>query len=192
MAGVHGSVGYGRRLRLTSASGRRSPQATARWSIATGSTPTASARSGTERSELDARVAPPDTASTRDRRRCEPGRSGAAVRPVLASRHRRLQERGVKWSARGGTYVYSDVEHGGFATRPGFRDILRQDVLITYEQHYSIPYIGLGAGWSRTAFRLETHLLFSPVVFASDSDNHVKRGVLFKGSSPGARTSGWA
>lgn len=80
-----------------------------------------------------------------------------------------------KWSARGGTYVYSDN---------GFRDYAgafpRGMKVITYEQQYSIPYVGVGASWARPAFQVESHLLFSPVVSASDSDYHVLRGVLFE------------
>jgi len=90
-----------------------------------------------------------------------------------------------KWSARGGTYVYSFE---------GFRDItgsFPEGVqVITYEQQYSIPYIGVGASWTRSAFQLETHLLVSPVVFASDKDEHVLRAVTFEGEFSGGKYIG--
>ena len=80
------------------------------------------------------------------------------------------------WSARGGTYIYTDE---------GFRDttgaIPDSWEVITYEQQYSIPYIGLGASWAWPVFQLESHLLYSPLVSASDSDYHALRGVLFEG-----------
>ncbi len=85
-----------------------------------------------------------------------------------------------KWSARGGTYIYSTEE---------FRDTIGSfpagERVITYEQKYSIPYVGVGASWDFPAFQLETHLLFSPLVSASDSDLHVLRGVLFEGDFSG-------
>jgi outer membrane protease len=91
------------------------------------------------------------------------------------------------WSARGGTFIYSDLENGGFRDHSGdFETIFGKDVLvIAYEQQYSIPYIGLGAGWTWPRVQLETHLLFSPAVSASDSDKHVLRGVLFEGDFTG-------
>jgi len=85
-----------------------------------------------------------------------------------------------KWTARGGTYTYS---YDGFRDTTGSFPAGRE--VITYEQKYSIPYFGVGASWAPSAFQLETHLLFSPLVFATDSDYHALRGVLFEGEFSG-------
>jgi len=83
-----------------------------------------------------------------------------------------------KWSARGGTYIYSTADAGFRGATGSFPDGLE---VISYEQRYSIPYVGVGASWTKPAFQLEAHLLFSPAVSASDSDYHNLRGVLFEG-----------
>lgn len=85
-----------------------------------------------------------------------------------------------KWSARGGTFVYS---------ADGFRDTVGSFtpgvLVIEYEQRYLIPYVGLSAGFSGPALQVETHLHFSPVVSATDTDYHALRGVTFEGSFVG-------
>ena len=85
-----------------------------------------------------------------------------------------------KWSARGGTYVYSSE---GFRDTTGSFPAGAQ--VITYEQQYLIPYVGVRANGTWSAFLIESHLLYSPVVSASDSDYHVLRGVLFEGDFAG-------
>jgi outer membrane protease len=85
-----------------------------------------------------------------------------------------------KWSARGGTYVYSSE---GFRDTAGSFPAGAQ--VITYEQQYLIPYAGLRVSGTWPAFQLESHLLYSPLVSASDSDYHVLRGVLFEGDFSG-------
>ena len=85
-----------------------------------------------------------------------------------------------KWSARGGTYVYSSE---------GFRDTTGSfpagEKVITYEQQYLIPYLGVGANLTWPAILIESHLLYGPAVSAKDSDYHVLRGLLFEGDFTG-------
>lgn len=88
-----------------------------------------------------------------------------------------------KWSARGGSYIYSDLENDGFRDQRGsFPD---GELGIVYEQKYSVPYAGFGmaAEWSR--FRVESHVLYSPWVMAEDTDDHVIRETLFTGEFSG-------
>ncbi len=86
------------------------------------------------------------------------------------------------WTARGGTYIYS-TEY------PGSRDLIGTfpagAPVITYEQKYSIPHVGIGASWTQPSFQIDARLLYSPLVSASDSDYHVLRGVLFEGDFSG-------
>jgi len=94
-----------------------------------------------------------------------------------------------KWSSRGGTATYS-VE--GFRdTEFEFKDGLGRDLLvIEYEQEYTFPYIGLGAGWSGESFSVDGRLLASTLVTASDTDNHVLRETIFKGDFSGGTVFG--
>jgi len=84
------------------------------------------------------------------------------------------------WSARGGSGVYS---WSGFRTDawvfPDGEEVIR------YEQRYSIPYLGVGANWRKPAFRVEAHLLISPLVSAGDTDDHIVRGVHYEGDFSG-------
>jgi len=85
-----------------------------------------------------------------------------------------------EWSARGGTYVYSSE---------GFRDTTGAfpagQKVISYEQQYLIPYLGVGANLTWPGFQVESHLLYGPAVSASDSDYHVLRDVHFEGAFSG-------
>lgn len=87
-----------------------------------------------------------------------------------------------KWSARGGTYIYS-TEYYGSRDRAG--SFPAGEEVITYEQQYVIPYLGVGASWTKTAFQIESHLLFSGAVYARDTDYHVLRDVRFEGEFTG-------
>jgi outer membrane protease len=90
------------------------------------------------------------------------------------------------WSSRGGTYVYSDES---------FRDTVgtfpEGEEIITYEQEYKIPYIGIGANWASPAFRVDARLLLSSLVSATDSDYHVLRDTLFEGDFSGGTFVGF-
>jgi outer membrane protease len=103
---------------------------------------------------------------------------------VLALRDAPFSLRGVlgfkrdtwNWSARGGTYIYSD---------PGFRDsagtFAAGEQVIEYRQEYSIPYLGIGGNWSTPRFLMDAHLLASPAVWASTADYHDMRDLTFEG-----------
>ena len=183
MAGVHGSVGYSRWLRLNlgvwSALNEGNGMMVDRdWAYA----PTASA----------AFLEPNDQNWTHESRHPDTSLDKGTIvdvnLSVLALPAGPFSLRGIvgfksdtwNWSSRGGTYVYS-VE--GFRDTTGAFPAGQQ--VITYEQQYSIPYIGVGASWAWPAFQLESHLLYSPLVSASDSDYHVLRGVLFEGDFSG-------
>jgi outer membrane protease len=84
----------------------------------------------------------------------------------------------LKWSARGGTFVYSTES---YASRDFVGAFNPNREVINYEQRFSIPYLGLAASWVRRSLQVETHLAFSPAVFASDIDNHDLRNVRFEG-----------
>ncbi len=80
------------------------------------------------------------------------------------------------WSARGGTYIYSNN---------GFRDTVgafeSQEQVIEYEQNYTLPYLGIGGNWSSPTFLMDIHLLMSPTTWASTTDFHNLRDTTFKG-----------
>lgn len=93
-----------------------------------------------------------------------------------------------KWSDRGGQYIYSDIENGGWRDYTG--SFPEGEVGITYEQVYSVPYFGVGADAAWGAFQMHTHLLYSPWAGASDTDNHLMREILFKGDFAGGNFFG--
>jgi outer membrane protease len=81
-----------------------------------------------------------------------------------------------KWSARGGTFVYSvDTFRDTVGSFPDNQKV------IVYEQEYNIPYLGIGAGWSGATFAVDGRLLLSNWVSATDTDNHVLRSTIFEG-----------
>lgn len=84
------------------------------------------------------------------------------------------------WSSRGGTFVYS---YDGFRDTSGdFGELYGEDArIIEYEQQYTIPYVGVGLAWQGPALRFDGHLLLSGLVMATDTDEHLLRGVLFEG-----------
>jgi len=84
----------------------------------------------------------------------------------------------LKWSARGGTFLYSTEDYG---SRDFSGSFAPGREVINYEQRFSIPYLGVAAGWVRPAFQVLANVRFSPAVFAQDIDNHVLRGVRFEG-----------
>ncbi|MHB8834278.1 MAG: omptin family outer membrane protease [Candidatus Methylomirabilia bacterium] len=180
MAGVHGSVGYGRWLRLN---------------LGVSSALTEGNGTMVDRDwAYDRRLAafrdlePNDQNWTHESRHPDTSLDKGTMvdlnLSVLALPAGPFSLRGIvgykndawSWTARGGTYVYS---------RYGFRDatgtIPAGLAVITYEQKYSIPYIGLAASLAWPSFQLESRLLFSTLVSASDSDSHLMRGVRFDG-----------
>lgn len=103
---------------------------------------------------------------------------------VLALRSGPFSVRGVlgfksdvwRWSARGGTYIYTYDEY-----RDSTGSFAPDEQVIEYKQEYRIPYIGLGANWSTPTFLVDTHVLMSPLVSATDTDYHDLRETLFEG-----------
>ncbi len=85
-----------------------------------------------------------------------------------------------RWSARGGTYVYSVAE---FRDSSGSFESGVQ--VIEYEQQYAIPYLGIGADWTTPTLSVDGHLLLSALVSASDSDYHNLRDTRFEGEFTG-------
>lgn len=81
-----------------------------------------------------------------------------------------------RWSARGGTYVYSSSD---FRDTEGSFD--SGEEVITYKQQFTIPYLGLGTSWKTPTLSVDAHALLSFAVSATDSDYHVLRDTLFEG-----------
>ena len=90
------------------------------------------------------------------------------------------------WSSRGGTYVY---------TEESFRDTVgtfpEGEQIISYEQQYDIPYIGVGANWARPAFRVDARVLLSTLVSATDSDYHTYGARDYEGDFSGGTFVGF-
>jgi len=180
LAGVHGSVGYGRRLRLNIGV----------WSALTEGNGTMVDRDWWYEPETAAFLEPNDRNWTHESRHPDTSLDKGTIidlnLSVLALPAGPFSLRGIvgykndawHWSARGGTYTYS-WEYPGARDSTGTLPAGQE--VITYEQKYSIPYIGIHASWVRPSFRLESRLLFSPLVSVSDTDDHVLRGVLFEG-----------
>jgi plasminogen activator len=182
MAGVHGSVGYSRWLRLNLGV----------WSALTEGDGTMVDRDWNYPESASASLQPNDSNWTHESRHPDTSLDSGTVvdlnLSVLALPAGPFSLRGIvgykndtwKWSARGGTYVYSSASFrdttGAFPN--GWQ-------VISYEQKYSIPYIGVAASWVWPAFQLESHLLYSPVVSVKDSDYHNLRGVLFESDFSG-------
>ena len=80
------------------------------------------------------------------------------------------------WSARGGTYTYSNEAFRDTAGAFG-----SDEKAIEYKQKYSIPYLGVGGNWSTRHFLMDIHLLVSPAIWASSEDYHNMRDMTFEG-----------
>jgi len=94
------------------------------------------------------------------------------------------------WSSRGGDYTYStDWNEDGYISADEFRQdkgsFPAGQPVISYEQQYTIPYLGVGCDGVWGAFRLHGQALYSPVVSAEDRDYHVLRDTLFEGDFSG-------
>jgi outer membrane protease len=80
------------------------------------------------------------------------------------------------WTARGGTFVYSDE---------GFRDTVGSFAdgveVIAYEQQFTVPYVGVGVAWEGPTLRLDGRVLASGLVSATDHDYHALRDVTYDG-----------
>ena len=184
MGGLHGSVGFGRRFRLNLGV----------WSALTEGTGMMVDRDWNYPDFVSATLKPDDRNWTDESRHPDTSLDEGLIidqnLSVLALEAGAFSLRGLigvkhdtwKWSARGGTYVYSTRDYGSRDLTGSFP---AGQKVISYEQQYTIPYIGVGASWTKSAFQVETHLLYSPLVSATDSDHHVLRGVLFEGDFSG-------
>ncbi len=184
MAGVHGSMEFARRFRLNLGV----------WSALTEGGGAMLDRDWNYSDEDSAALKPNDRNWTDESRHPDTSLDEGTIvdvnLSVMALRAGRFELRGIvgykhetwNWSARGGTYVYSTEYYGSRDLTGAFPAGVE---VIAYEQRYSIPYIGVGASWAIPAFQVESHLLFSPLVSASDSDYHALRGVLFEGDFSG-------
>lgn len=90
------------------------------------------------------------------------------------------------WSANGGSYVYS--------TNPGFRDDVGNfaagQPVITYEQWFNTPYLGIGINAARERWTFGTEVTGSLWGGARDRDDHVARTTLFTESFSGVMMLG--
>ncbi|MFT4553384.1 MAG: outer membrane protease [Chlamydiales bacterium] len=83
-----------------------------------------------------------------------------------------------KWEDHIDYLVYSSNAGGGavrdiFIPKNGERGI-------DYQQHFSIPYFGVGAEFPYKSFIFDLHILYSPFVVARDRDYHILRDLLFE------------
>lgn len=74
-----------------------------------------------------------------------------------------------KWVANGGEYVYPS-ESGTFDDVP----------VISYNQYFNVPYIGVGAIFEKANFTLVSKLIYSSAVTAKDEDTHHLRDLYFE------------
>lgn len=80
---------------------------------------------------------------------------------------------GWTWEDRGVYALYSES---------GFRDAyydLNGENMINYEQEFRMPYLGASADWALGDFSVSAHLIWSPLVSATDWDEHVARDMHF-------------
>lgn len=84
------------------------------------------------------------------------------------------RQTGMKWSAYGGSYVYS---RGGFRNDVG--NFIDGSLGITYEQTWHIPYAGISATRNHGPWLLTGTLYASPYVTGNDEDLHAKRKLTF-------------
>lgn len=81
------------------------------------------------------------------------------------------------WESRGGSYIYSSEE--------GYRDlygkILEELKVISYQQTYDTPYVGLVGRYTLQDWTLESRFKYSQWVKAGDYDQHYLRDLTFTG-----------
>lgn len=89
------------------------------------------------------------------------------------------------WDARGGSYVYSVN---------GFRDTTGSfapgELVISYEQDITTPYLGLGFATSSERFSFLVRIIGSPFVSASADDTHYLRQLRFEDDFSGGTMLG--
>jgi outer membrane protease len=83
---------------------------------------------------------------------------------------------------------WSWEDHGVYLLYPEYGYVpqdLNGENLINYEQEFRMPYLGASADWSLGNFKVMGHLIWSPLVSATDWDEHVARTLQFKESFEG-------
>jgi outer membrane protease len=86
-----------------------------------------------------------------------------------------------KWKDFGGSYIYSSNPDDP----RGFRDVrgdFGRETGIIYQQTYDIPYLGAGAGFVHGGFSADAYIRYSPLVQATDVDDHLMRDIHFEGT----------
>lgn len=79
---------------------------------------------------------------------------------------------GWSWEDRGVYLLYPEY---GYVPQD-----LGGDNMINYEQEFRMPYLGASADWKLDNFTVSGHLTWSPLVSATDWDEHVARELHFK------------
>ena len=90
---------------------------------------------------------------------------------------------GWKWEDRGVYLLYPDY---GYVPQD-----LGGENMINYEQEFRMPYLRAGADWMRGGFALSGHVTWSPIVSATDWDEHVARNMHFKETFEGGDMLGF-
>ena len=104
---------------------------------------------------------------------------------VFGNRHAGLSLLGgvrhtdVQWTAYGGKYVYSSPFDGVTSAADRFRNrhftIPDSEKGVTYQQHYTSPYIGVGAGFAGGGFSLRGAGYVGVPLFTAGTDDHWHR-----------------
>jgi omptin len=81
----------------------------------------------------------------------------------------------IQWSAYGGDFVYSDAAFRD--TSGSFDDGAR---VITYNQNFVTPYLGLSAGYDQGDLALNATVIASVVAKGDGEDQHWERGLEFR------------
>jgi len=84
------------------------------------------------------------------------------------------KQNGWTWEDSG---VYALYSEGGF--RNSYYELGGEN-MIDYEQEFRIPYLGGSADWALGDFSVSGYLVWSPIVSATDWDDHLARDIHFK------------
>ncbi len=82
-----------------------------------------------------------------------------------------------KWEAHGGTFIYSS-----YYVRDTVGSFPSDELVLTYEQTYDVPYIGIGFHANLDPVTLTGRIIGSTLVSSSDEDNHPLRDLNISSS----------
>lgn len=82
------------------------------------------------------------------------------------------KQNGWTWEDKGKYLLYPEY---GYVPRD-----LNGENLINYEQEFRVPYFGASADWKSGNWTVAGHLIYSPLVWATDWDEHVARNMHYK------------